>query len=97
MKVYVVTYIHVVVLHNERIAQTTVYDSVDVFLDMESAAKFYEQKRLVALETARDDDPDSDEEVFNDLHIRESRYNFSCHIPGDGDKFIVKLEEKDAR
>lgn len=75
----------------------------DSFLDMEDAAKFYEKKRELALSTARDDDPDSDEEVFKDLRITESMYHFSCSVTEDDnlynlyDLYDLRLLQTDAR
>ena len=88
MKTYVVTYIHS--------TESEVYDSVDVFLDMESAAKKYEEKRRLAVETARDDDPDCDEEIFRDMSISETRYHFRCHVRDYNENFVVRLAVKDA-
>ena len=88
MKIYNVSYVHV--------WDKGVHIDVQPFLDMEDAAKCYEKKRALAVEVARDDDPDSDEEVFRDLRIRESQYHFICRVPEDGEFFDVRLSQSEA-
>ena len=87
MKIYNVIYIHA--------TEADVCDFVIPFLDMEDAAKCYEGLRQTAIETARDDDPDSDEEVFRDLDIKESRYHFKCRVPEDKEIYVVRIDESD--
>ena len=73
-----------------------VYVAVKSFLDLSDAAKEYEKSRKIAIEMARDEDPDSDEEVFRDFDVTESGYHFRCYVPEDEELFAVELIACDA-
>lgn len=97
MKIYNVTYIHC--LKND------VYDETSSFLDMSDATKFYERKRKLAVDTAKDEDSDSDEEVYRDFQFNEQHFHlgndtlflFRCVVPDDDESFVVRLSVCDAK
>ena len=85
MKVYVVTYVN----RNGR----DIHLKQRTFRDYDKAVKEYELKRLLALEMARDDDPDLDEECPRDYSIVESRFRCDIHVTESEEDYLVTLSE----
>lgn len=83
MKIYNVIYLYC--------SEKEIYLTNRAFYDLDKAVKYYEEKRLMAIEMARDDDPDSDEECPRDYTIDETRYVFKCYV--ENEKYLVRLME----
>lgn len=82
MKIYTITYVHS--------CEAGVFIRSKTTINADFAHSWYEDEKAVALDMARDYDPDSDEEDFRDVVISANESSYQVHVPADNEHYAVQ-------